>query len=132
MYDKKYWLLGIFFILLALNVLNMTLNNPYEIDEPQYTYFNQPFMPFTAIIPTILALSCFFIIKKNKKLREKQIENILNDSIEREDDVLHDENQEPVTYVNEKEVESIEHEEHVEHDDNDEPVTFIEKSEDEN
>ena len=46
--------------------------------------------------------------------------------------MLHDENQEPVTYVNEKEVESIEHEEHVEHDDNDEPVTFIEKSEDEN
>ena len=36
----------------------------------------------------------------------------------------HDENEEPVTYVNEDDVKSIEHEEHVEHDENEDPVTF--------
>lgn len=126
MNDKKYWLLGIFFILLALNILNMTLNNSYEQVESQYSYFNYSFIPFTAIISVILAVGCFIIIKKNKGFREKQekIESILDNSLEHEENLQHDENEEPKTFVNTEEIESLEHEDDVLHDKNEEPVTF--------
>ena len=61
-------------------------------------------MPFTAIIPAILATICFIMIKKNNVFREKQekVESILNGSLEHEDNILHDENEEPVMFVDEK------------------------------
>ncbi len=101
MYDKKYWVLGIFFILLTLNVLNMILNSSNDL---LYLYFNQPLIPFTAIIPAILATICFIMIKKNNAFREKKekVDSILNDSLEHEDNVSHDKNEEPVTFAEEK------------------------------
>ena len=129
--DKKYWVLGIFFILLTLNVLNMTLNSSNDL---LYLYFNQPFMLFTAIIPAILATICFIMIKKNNAFREKKekVDSILNDSLEHEDDISHDENEEPIMFVDEKKIESLEHEDDVSHDKNEEPVTFVEEKNDEN
>ena len=104
MHDKKYWALGVFFLLLTLNILNMTLINPHELDDIQYQYLNQQFMPFTAIIPAILATICFIMIKKNNAFKEKneKVDSILNDSLEHEDDISHDENEEPIVFVDEK------------------------------
>ena len=44
------------------------------------------------------------MIKKNNVFREKQekVESILNGSLEHEDNILHDENEEPVMFVDEK------------------------------
>ncbi|RMW40188.1 MAG: hypothetical protein EA446_00370 [Nitrosopumilus sp.] len=68
------------------------------------------------------------LLKDKRKKMKKDIEYALR----KEDKILHDENEEPVTYVDEEDVKSIEHQEHVEHDENEEPVTFVKKSENEN
>ncbi|HSG83443.1 MAG: hypothetical protein ACE5RS_04645 [Nitrosopumilus sp.] len=56
--------------------------------------------------------------------KKKELEDLMDSALKHEDDLQHDENEDPVTYVNSKEVESIEHEEHVNHDENEDPVTF--------
>jgi len=37
----------------------------------------------------------------NKKEREKDVENAINDALKHEDNLQHDENEEPVTFVDE-------------------------------
>lgn len=62
----------------------------------------------------------------NKKEKaQKDIEAALN----HEDHLQHDDNEDPVTYVNSNDVKSIDHEDDLEHDDNEEPVTFVEENE---
>jgi hypothetical protein len=53
--------------------------------------------------------------------KKKELEDLMDSALKHEDDLQHDENEDPVTYVNSKEVESIEH---VNHDENEDPVTF--------
>lgn len=124
MHDKKYWILGTFFIFMTLNVLNMSLNKPNTL---QYLNLDQFLIPYVAIVPIILAISCFIIIKKKKEFRQKQekMESILNTSLEHEDAIQHDENEKPVTYVDEKGINLLEHEDAIQHDKNDDPVTFV-------
>jgi hypothetical protein len=123
MHDKKYWILGMFFIFITLNVLNMSLNKPNTL---QYLNLDQFLIPYT-IVPIILAISCFIVIKKKKEFRQKQekIENILNTSLEHEDTIQHDENEKPVTYVDEEGINLLEHEDAIQHDNNDDPVPFV-------
>jgi hypothetical protein len=45
-----------------------------------------------------------------------------------EENLQHDENEEPITFVNKKQVKSIEHEDHVQHDENEDPRTFAENA----
>ncbi len=118
-----------FFIFISLNVLNMSLNRS---DVLQYLNLDQFLIPYIAIVPITLAISCFVIIKKKKESRQKQekIESILNDSLEHEDAIQHDENEEPVTYVDEKEINLLEHEDAIQHDENDDPVTFVDEIDD--
>jgi len=60
----------------------------------------------------------------NKKEREKDVENSINDALKHEGSLQHDENEKPVTFVNKKQAKSIEHEDHVLNDENEEPRTF--------
>lgn len=112
-----------FFIFITLNVLNMSLNKPNTL---QYLNLDQFLIPYT-IVPIILAISCFIVIKKKKEFRQKQekIENILNTSLEHEDTIQHDENEKPVTYVDEEGINLLEHEDAIQHDNNDDPVPFV-------
>ena len=64
----------------------------------------------------------------NKKEREKDVENAINDALKHEENLQHDENEKPVTFVNKKQVKSIEREDHVLHDENEDPRTFAENS----
>ena len=57
----------------------------------------------------------------NKKEREKDVENAINDALKHEENLQHDENEKPVTFVNKKQVKSIEHEDHVLNDGNEDP-----------
>ena len=60
----------------------------------------------------------------NKKERmQKDIE----DALKHEESLQHDDNENPITYVNSEDIENSNHEEHVEHDENEEPVTFVEE-----
>ena len=60
----------------------------------------------------------------NKKEKaQKDIEDALN----HEEHLQHDDNEDPITYVNSKYIESI----NLEHDDNEDPVTFGEETENE-
>lgn len=64
--------------------------------------------------------------------KKKKMKKDIDDALRHEDAVLHDENQEPVTYVNDEDVKSIEHQDQLEHDENEEPVTFGNDSENTN
>ncbi len=57
----------------------------------------------------------------NKKEREKDVENAINDALKHEENLQHDENEKPVTFVNKKQVKSIEHEDYVLNDENEDP-----------
>ena len=61
--------------------------------------------------------------------KKEKMQKDIEDALKHEENIQHDENEEPVTYVNEDDVKSIEHEEHVEHDENEDPVTFTDDSE---
>jgi len=63
----------------------------------------------------------------NKKLK-KDVENAINDALTHEENLQHDENEEPITFVNKKQVESIEYEDHVLKDENEDPKTFADNS----
>ena len=60
--------------------------------------------------------------------KKEKMQKDIDDALKHEENLQHDENEEPVTYVNEKEAESMEHQEHVEHDENEDPVTFTDDS----
>ncbi|NQV39661.1 MAG: hypothetical protein HQ505_03870 [Nitrosopumilus sp.] len=60
----------------------------------------------------------------NKRAREKDAENAINDALKHEENVQHDENEEPIAFVNKKQIKSLEHDDLAQHDENDEPVTF--------
>ena len=62
----------------------------------------------------------------NKKEIEKDVENVINKALKHEENLQHDENERPVTYVNKKQVKLLEHEDHVLHDENEDPKTFAE------
>ena len=64
--------------------------------------------------------------------KKKKMKKAIDDALRHEDTILHDENEEPVTYVNAEDEKSIEHQDQLEHDKNEEPVTFGNKSENEN
>ena len=57
----------------------------------------------------------------NKKEIEKDVENTINAALKHEENLQHDENEDPVTFVNKKQVKSIESEDHVLHDENEDP-----------
>ena len=57
----------------------------------------------------------------NKKEREKDVENGINDTLKHEENLQHDENEDPVTFVNKKQVKSIESEDHVLNNENKDP-----------
>ena len=61
-----------------------------------------------------------------KKEREKDVEKAINDALKHEENLQHDENEKPITFVNKKQAKSIEHEDHVMQDENEEPRTFAE------
>ena len=65
------------------------------------------------------------------KDKKKKMKKDIDDALRHEDAVLHDENEEPITYVNKCDAKSIEHQEQLEHDENEEPVTFGNESENE-
>ena len=46
----------------------------------------------------------------NKKEREQDVEDAMDSALKHEDELQHDENEEPITYVNSKDIESLEHE----------------------
>ncbi|MFZ8908177.1 MAG: hypothetical protein ACO2Y5_08825 [Nitrosopumilaceae archaeon] len=62
----------------------------------------------------------------NKKGVEKEVEKAINEALKHEENLQHDENEKPVTFVNKKQVKSIEHEDNVLHDENEDPKTFAE------
>ena len=62
----------------------------------------------------------------NKKKRD--VEKAINEALKHEDDLQHDKNPEPTTFVNDEDANSIKHEDEIELDENDEPVTFAGKS----
>ncbi|MBA4453720.1 MAG: hypothetical protein H2B05_02075 [Nitrosopumilaceae archaeon] len=64
----------------------------------------------------------------NKKEIEKEVQKAINDALKHEENLQHDENEEPITFVNKKQVKSIEHEDHVQHDENEDPRTFAENA----
>ena len=57
----------------------------------------------------------------NKKEIEKDVENTINVALKHEENLQHDENEDPVTFVNKKQVKSIESEDHVLNDENEGP-----------
>ncbi|MEK9682551.1 MAG: hypothetical protein VW081_06670 [Nitrosopumilus sp.] len=63
------------------------------------------------------------------KTKEKMKKDI-DDALKHEKNLQHDENEEPVTYVDLDDAKSMEHEEHVKHDENEEPVTFADEEAD--
>ena len=60
----------------------------------------------------------------SKKRRE--LEDLMDSALKHEDNLQHDENEEPTTYVNSKDIESLEHEDDLQDDENKDPVTFAE------
>lgn len=48
----------------------------------------------------------------------------IEDALKHEEDLQHDENKDPVTYVTSEDIENSNHEERVEHDENVDPITF--------
>ncbi|HUT06436.1 MAG TPA: hypothetical protein VMW74_07095 [Nitrosopumilaceae archaeon] len=62
----------------------------------------------------------------NKKERERDVENAINEALKHEENLQHYENEDPVTFVNKKQVKSLEHKDHVLHDENEDPRTFAE------
>ena len=68
----------------------------------------------------------------DKKKREKDVEDAINNSLKYEESLQHDENKEPTTYVNSQDIESLEHEDDLQDDKNKDPVTFAEESDDKN
>ena len=62
----------------------------------------------------------------NKKERERDVENAINEALKHEGNLQHDKNEDPVTFVNKKQVKSLEHKDHVLHDENEDPRTFAE------
>ena len=61
--------------------------------------------------------------------KKEKMQKDIEDALKHEDNLQHDENEEPITYVDSKDVESLEHKDHVEHDENEEPVTFAKEDE---
>ena len=65
-------------------------------------------------------------MNKNQKA-QKDIEDALN----HEKNLQHDNNEDPITYVNSKDTDSINHEDELENDENENPITFVEETENE-
>lgn len=65
-----------------------------------------------------------------KGKKERDLENSINKTLKHEENVQHDKNDEPVTYLNEKDIKSLKHKDAVKKDENDEPVTFTEQVKD--
>ena len=62
----------------------------------------------------------------NNQEREKDVENAINDALKHEENLQHDENEKPVTFVNKKQAKSIEHKDRILNDKNENPKTFAE------
>ena len=61
--------------------------------------------------------------------KKEEIQKDIEDALNHEEHLQHDDNEEPVTYVNPKDAESVHHKDELEHDENEEPVTFVEETE---
>ena len=68
----------------------------------------------------------------NKKEREQDVEDAMDSALKHEENLQHDENEKPITYVTPEEIENSNHEEHVEQDENEDPITFAKESDNEN
>ena len=62
----------------------------------------------------------------NNQERKKDVENVINDALKYEENLQHDENEKPATFVNKKQAKSIEHKDRVLNDKNENPKTFAE------
>jgi hypothetical protein len=60
----------------------------------------------------------------NNEKRKKDVKEAINEALKHEENLQHDENERPITFVNKKQVKSIEHEDHVLNDENEDPKTF--------
>ena len=63
---------------------------------------------------------------QDRKNQKNDLKNIIDDALKHEENLQHDENEEPITFVNKKQVKSIEHEDHVLNDENEELTIFAE------
>lgn len=64
----------------------------------------------------------------NKKQRQKDVQDAVEKALKHEENLQHDENDEPITFVDEQQAESLEHEDDVLHDENKEHVIFTDES----
>lgn len=62
--------------------------------------------------------------------KKEKMHKDIEDALKHEDNLQHDENEDPMTYVTTKAAKLLKHEDDVIHDKNDDPITFTEENDD--